>query len=266
MSSSSEVKNRNIKQISVTQRFFWQNPHNDKICKCIAFTLAEVLVTIGIIGIVASMTISSLITTYQKKQTIAQLKKAYTVLAQAIERSKVDNEDIKFWNFDMTSSDFFEFYLKPYMATINNVERESNIDYLEYTRPNGRPSSGIVAFWDPRTKIITLTDGTTFFLTSYSSVQNTTFKAINIDINGYKKPNRVGKDYFSFVLHKEYGLIPYGMNGSNNIDTSYTIYDRAKMISDFTYGCNKQNGAGAGMYCAALILHDNWEIQDDYPW
>ena len=212
------------------------------------------------------MTLPSLITTYQKKQTVAQLKKAYTVLAQAIERSKVDNEDIKFWNFDMSSAEFFEFYLKPYMATINNVKRESNKDYLEYTRPNGRPSSDIVAFFDPNTKIITLTDGTTFFLTSNRNIHNLTYKGIQIDINGYKKPNRVGKDYFSFVLHKEYGLIPYGMNGSNNIDTSFTIHERSKMISDPHYGCNRDNGAGAGLYCAALIMHDNWEIRDDYPW
>ena len=40
----------------------------------LAFTLAEVLVTLGIIGIIAALTMPALITKYQKKQTVAQLK------------------------------------------------------------------------------------------------------------------------------------------------------------------------------------------------
>ena len=42
-----------------------------------AFTLAEVLITLGIIGIVAAMTLPILIGKYQKMQTATQLKKAY---------------------------------------------------------------------------------------------------------------------------------------------------------------------------------------------
>ena len=37
------------------------------------FTLAEVLITLGIIGVVAALTLPSLITNYRKKQTVAQL-------------------------------------------------------------------------------------------------------------------------------------------------------------------------------------------------
>ena len=49
-----------------------------------AFTLAEVLITLGIIGVVAAMTMPSVITNYQKKQTAAQLKKAYSIVSQAL--------------------------------------------------------------------------------------------------------------------------------------------------------------------------------------
>lgn len=42
----------------------------------IAFTLAEVLITLGIIGVVAAMTLPSLITNYQEKQRVSQLKKS----------------------------------------------------------------------------------------------------------------------------------------------------------------------------------------------
>lgn len=48
-----------------------------------AFTLSETLITLGIIGVVAALTMPAVITNYQKKQTSAQLKKAYSTFAQA---------------------------------------------------------------------------------------------------------------------------------------------------------------------------------------
>lgn len=47
------------------------------------FTLAEVLITLGIIGIVAAMTLPSLVGKYKEKQRVTQLKKAYSILNQA---------------------------------------------------------------------------------------------------------------------------------------------------------------------------------------
>ena len=45
--------------------------------KKFAFTLAEVLITLGIIGVVAAMTMPSLIANYKKKQAVTQLKATY---------------------------------------------------------------------------------------------------------------------------------------------------------------------------------------------
>ena len=58
--------------------------------KEIAFTLAEVLITLGIIGIVAAMTIPTLITNNQKKQTVVKLQRAISVLNQAYKLSYDD--------------------------------------------------------------------------------------------------------------------------------------------------------------------------------
>lgn len=48
-----------------------------------AFTLAEVLITLGIIGIVAAMTIPTLLTNIREKQTVSKLKQTYSMLSQA---------------------------------------------------------------------------------------------------------------------------------------------------------------------------------------
>ena len=48
------------------------------------FTLAEVLITLGIIGVVAALTMPTLMSNYRKHQTVTQLKKAYSEISQAI--------------------------------------------------------------------------------------------------------------------------------------------------------------------------------------
>ena len=42
--------------------------------KFVGFTLAEVLITLGIIGVVAALTLPSVIQKYQKKVTVERLK------------------------------------------------------------------------------------------------------------------------------------------------------------------------------------------------
>jgi len=50
----------------------------------VGFTLAEVLITLGIIGVVAAMTIPTLMQKYYEKQTVAKLKETYSILSQAL--------------------------------------------------------------------------------------------------------------------------------------------------------------------------------------
>lgn len=64
-----------------------------------AFTLAEVLTTLGIIGIVAAMTLPNIITNYQKKVTVERLKKIYSVMQNAYLRSQNDNGPAEYWDY-----------------------------------------------------------------------------------------------------------------------------------------------------------------------
>lgn len=73
-----------------------------------AFTLAEVLITLGIIGVVAAITLPSVIANYQKEETVAKLKKTYSVVNQAILQSIVENDDYSNWE-------------KPYDTNTNNA-------------------------------------------------------------------------------------------------------------------------------------------------
>ena len=56
-----------------------------------AFTLAEVLITLGIIGIVAAMTLPSLIGRWKDKEYEVRAKRSYSLIMQAIERYKAES-------------------------------------------------------------------------------------------------------------------------------------------------------------------------------
>ena len=86
-----------------------------------AFTLAEVLITLGIIGVVAAMTMPTLIAKYQKKQTVTQLKKAYAELNKAVSYSEIENGDCKYWDYNLNSLDFYNKYLSKYLQNTTGV-------------------------------------------------------------------------------------------------------------------------------------------------
>ena len=62
----------------------------DKSSRKAAFTLAEVLITLGIIGIVAAMTLPSLIGKWQEKVLEARFRKVYNILNVACEKTVAD--------------------------------------------------------------------------------------------------------------------------------------------------------------------------------
>ena len=73
------------------------------------FTLAEVLITLGIIGVVAALTMPALIGNYKRQQTIQQLKKVYSVLGQAYNRAVADYGDGTEWD-EITPQTAFNYY------------------------------------------------------------------------------------------------------------------------------------------------------------
>ena len=106
-----------------------------------AFTLAEVLITLGIIGVVAAMTLPALIQKQHRKETSVKLKKFYSQMYQAILLAQNQYGEIEYWsrsgnlkdedaenqglkNFNETKK-YWETYYAPYIKTLK-IERSSN--------------------------------------------------------------------------------------------------------------------------------------------
>ena len=222
------------------------------------FTLAEVLITLGIIGIVAAMTLPTVIGNYQKKQTVARLQKVYTILSQAVKLSENENGSVDDWDFNLNSQEFYNRYLKKYLVETKNKKISQITNFPNYKNLNGTRNNGYIL--SGNSLCSELADGVLIFISFFG---NSNYKAIGIDINGYSKPNIVGKDVFYFSIQKKYGFNVYGFNQTYSGESFGSTFDRNKLKGNETNACKKGYN---GTWCSALIIHDGWEIKDDYPW
>ena len=251
---------------SHTKRFF-ASAQNDRVHNKAAFTLAEVLITLGVIGVVAALTLPTLINNYQKKQAATRLKAAYSQLTQAIRMSTAENEEVSGWDCD--SPNWFDRYLLNYMVGIKHQWKDlSAPDSIPYKQISGNRETGL-AMLRPGfggTEVYTLLNGVDIFFYSNRKFDTKGLKtSFIIDTNGTStKPNQFGKDTFYFSLWEDGSLLPMGYKTTNECHVPGD-FDREflKKGTCLNYGCNKN---GRGMWCAALLMKDGWQILSDYPW
>ena len=230
--------------------------------KRFGFTLAEVLITLGIIGVVAALTLPTLIVNYQKKVAAKRLSQTYNQLYQAINHAQADYGDISGWDigFDKSLEEdndlgkvFADKYILPYLQLSSPSVRASLKDkgYSGYKSKDGRNYFSDVS----APYIAELSNGVTLFFGMNSNGTAYTYPLIYVDINGPVKPNTLGRDFFGFELDavNAMRLKPFGYGVS-----------RDGLLSD----CAKNVSAEAwrNLYCTGLIMSDGWEIKDDYPW
>ena len=97
-----------------------------------AFTLAEVLITLGIIGVVAAMTLPVITQKVDKQVTVSKLKKSLATMYEIVRLSEADNGEVWTWDFSEESyehafveSNFFKKYFEPYIKKVGNYGEKS---------------------------------------------------------------------------------------------------------------------------------------------
>lgn len=252
------------------------------IKKIMAFTLAEVLITLGIIGIVASMTIPTLVNNVQKREYVSRLRKTYAILNQAFQKYAADQGcvgDLKCTGLfsDTTPNkatewrDFFNNYLKvskdcgtgagcfPAEESYFNLAAggvmtpDSDTDYYKVILADGQ-SVGVQTF--------------DFQLNCNADANNVAAGSLRkgcawiiIDTNGSKGPNKAGRDYFpenSLDLTSEHFVVPYF--GSK--DWASATYSPIQVWSDTTISAFYCGTAAdsVGYACASRIIEEGWEM------
>ena len=228
------------------------------------FTLAETLITLVIIGVVAALTVPSLITVQQKEEALDRIKKTYTTLQQTKLRSIQDNGQPRTWVMANGSTwdnarDFSETYIVPYLSVVYKCPQNSNEKRCKYTIHglNGQQYSMPSTCYK-----FYLADGVLLYVYATADANNKGAQ-ITFDINGSKKPNKIGRDIFKV----EYWLVSNKSTRQaqvNNITPAYMSYARSTLVSNGNNDyCNK---AKNGLACLAVIMKDSWTFQNDYPW
>ena len=208
-----------------------------------AFTLAEVLITLGIIGVVAAMTMPSLIQNYQEKATVTKLKKCYSLVSQAYVSILNDEggSDTLQAGDDLEMMEKFGKYLKYQKTCGRNKGCFPNVTYKSVT---GNGYSKWEDDTTDRSRAI-LTDGTLIMFNKSAiwggNEGNYLYAQIYVDINGFKGPNQLGRDFFYFYINPE-KIVPAGAKA----------LEEKNEDQKFTKNCIQQNGYA----CAAWVIYN----------
>lgn len=211
--------------------------HYKKNC---GFTLAEVLITLGIIGVVAALTIPTVLSKYREKVYLTQLKKMVSMVEKALERINVETGSI-----GDTFNNCYQSSVSSKAECFNNILFEyGDIDKNSVTTKYVHPAHYPLYF----------KDGSSLDMSTVNATA--TYTVFTFDVNGIKKPNKGGID--QFVVHY------YPISGNCNVSFCSLMYrmgfkenERASIIAN----CKKNSTAA----CMQLIYNNGFEKPSDYP-
>lgn len=227
----------------------------------IAFTLAEVLITIGIIGVVSALAVPNLSNSTSDMEKVAKLKKIYQNLSDAHDRAVTAYGPISHWFTDEEKADpvkantryaerMFDFLkidktcpsTKGCFANKNMPGLTSNTckdcsNYHEFLRPKAITADGtslMFILWSPNCKAYK----------SPGSDYKDVCGWIGVDIDGPNKgENVMGKDIFRFGVSKKAGIYPLQY-----------VKDAEPYVSEYETSIEKC--ITNGEYCAVWILEN----------
>lgn len=243
-----------------------------------AFTLAEVLITLGIIGIVAALTMPILVNKYRKIVIANQFKKTYSVIQNTIVRAEKNHGTLGDWPCFSGSHGGKLFldvdaFMKNISEVLNVTKKESgglvannpvsmcgsSSDYITMDGKVLKSKSGD-PYWKKETTLY-IADGSCIYFRSlegnepiYADLSknhgNNSIMEVYMDVNGSKnQPNKLGIDLFAFEIYYNGKIVPYKNYDPKNCSTLVSA-----------------SQLGGGYSCAARIISDNYTIKDDYPW
>jgi len=215
-----------------------------------AFTLAEVLITLGVIGVVAAVTMPTLIQNHKKQEATARLKKFYSTMSQAILSAENETGQKAFEWSDFTTMpdnsikhDYTYAYWNKYLAPYIKVLKVEKGVYDEENNINNK------------TKVY-FSDGSTVELNVGFCV------SLYFDTNGDKNPNELGRDRFVFFISTSFiQNLPRESEMYRNHSFNAVYLPQYNTEEKALTACKQDAGK-----CSAYLLYKNWEITKEYPY
>lgn len=244
-----------------------------------AFTLAEILITLGIVGIISALTIPTLIQNYKKQVLVNQLKKATSEISQGLQLMMAEDEVTSLTQINGAVSycsyhnrfetDWHCIPLgKRFLSSFKGSRYVTNIQDIpnykwKYLNEEKYEVPGIVSahiladgamiLWGEHWLGDTLMteDGHPLNREDIGYVM-----LMTIDVNGFKGPNQWGRDLFYFMASPEGNLIPAGSEDFRNRKGDVYLWNWSTLGSCDPKNNKNSNGKG----CAARIIEKGWKM------
>lgn len=236
-----------------------------------AFTLAEVLITLGVIGIVAAITIPNLMGAYRKSVAENKLKTTYSLLSQALEYvnaesdlafipadvfNKYETADGNGYSWEL-SRDVFENYFAPHFQIIKRYSKNESggMRLCSYKNPASCEPGMLYYF-------VRLQNGVKLGLSQQAQGQSYNMMWYII-VSPDKKKYLGGKDVFGLFVMRD----PM----RNNYNMAMTSFVNKVPYSKMVENCNsssywpKGSYSGVPFWCASVIFENGMHIPKDYP-
>ncbi len=224
------------------------------------FTLAEVLVTLGIIGVVSAMTVPSLMQNYQRQSYVTQLHKVYNELSQALVQYQTDKNAVNLREAGLGSQDAAVNFVKKYFKTVQdcghnpspcfasgNYKKLDGTTYINYDSSHSDNNYFVLA------------SGASISVHAITDASDIIVIQLGVDTNGQKGPNIVGRDFFGMSLYNNGVIDDYSVDVDNGREDFTPPLSEEIREKNFQSACNSSR-PGWGHGCFGKILNDNWQM------
>lgn len=223
-----------------------------------AFTLAEVLVTLGIIGVISAMTLPTLVKNHQRTVYVTQLQKVVSLLSQAAETATQQNNAISLdeTKYNGNNANGARNFLNDQLKIAKNCDRDLTPCFASsYKTLNGTDFT----LETPQTVVSLASGAAISVFNNYLTYQGDAYWTdaqgvkhydpyhgalqLQVDVNGPQGPNILGRDLFYMELYSD-GKVAETYSGFNDrFDDGYCA-----------------EGAGYGLGCFEKIVEDGWKM------
>lgn len=237
--------------------------------KSFAFTLGEILIAVGVIGVIASLTIPQMLGGKKAAEASARFSTAYSLIAKSIDDMEnagvsVRTESYKetntfydafkrFHKVAVSCGNFYNTETKNSTVCINKRKNEDNSKLDRYLTTDGKHQMDVSLLDDGA---FVLQNGMLIMIENSTVAEGNVL--ISVDINGKDKlPNRWGFDVFTFQLTNQ-GILPYGAPETTVKVAGKKVKDRTVGTPDDNY-CSLNRDVGKelnGITCAYHAVSD----------
>lgn len=257
----------------------------------LGFTLAEIMVSMAIIGIIAAVTIPAVVANYQKKTFVTSLQKNYSELEQNLSILSAESYS-KGFNRSLLVTDINKFVTDYYRVSKNcgtdtqpcfastygtisgeNTTPSNNVDFMAGSTGSSNSTDflagGGVAFSCKGVSFTTKSGTAICFIAATAPREANPDEGIEasagtpvqvfIDVNGAEGPNIGGRDMFSFYIYNDFSIDDGSIENNTYIDSA-NVRAGSSVATRNTLFTNNCKSSYIGRGCFGKILNDKWEM------